>query len=226
MPRVDILDEPERLRGAFIGSVGLHGAVFALAVLYAVTGGGRRETWGDLNSGGPGSVAVNVVKSVPLPSRAGVINPVANDTQSVVPAPPPLPREQQKVKPPELGAIPLKSPKAPKRPSREESSRSRYRPVEKYPPNQLYSSTGQALVSPMIAQTGSGGIGVGTGSPFGDRFGYYVDLIRQQVARNWSTADVDARLKTAPAVVVTFTILRDGSVRDVRIAQRSGNAVL
>ena len=93
-------------------------------------------------------------------------------------------------------------------------------------PNQLYSHAGQALVTPMIGQTGSGGVGIGTGSPFGNRFGYYVDLLKQQVARNWRTGDVDPRIKSAPPVIVTFTILRDGSVRDVRVAQRSGNTVL
>jgi protein TonB len=78
----------------------------------------------------------------------------------------------------------------------------------------------------MIGMTGSGGIGVGTGSPFGSRFGYYVDLLRQRVGEKWRTTDVDPRVQTAPPVVVTFTIHRNGSVSGVRIAQRSGNAVL
>ena len=78
----------------------------------------------------------------------------------------------------------------------------------------------------MVGQTGSGGVGMGQGSTFGTRFGYYEELLKQQVARKWTTGDVDPRLKTAPPVIVTFTILRDGSARDVRVAQRSGNAAL
>jgi TonB family protein len=35
-----------------------------------------------------------------------------------------------------------------------------------------------------------------------------------------------AGLRTAPLVVVTFDIQRDGSVRNVRIAERTGNTTL
>jgi protein TonB len=77
----------------------------------------------------------------------------------------------------------------------------------------------------MVGMTGSGGIGVGAGS-FGERFGYYVDLLRQRVAEKWQTSDVDPRLQTAPPVVVTFTIHRNGSLTGVRVVQRSGNSVL
>jgi TonB family protein len=46
------------------------------------------------------------------------------------------------------------------------------------------------------------------------------------VARHWNTVDVDARVRTAPDVIVTFTILRNGQVKGVRVAQRSGNPLL
>jgi len=52
--------------------------------------------------------------------------------------------------------------------------------------------------------------------------------LRDQVARNWRTSDLDPRLRSAPPVVVTFTIRRDGSVAagSVKITQRSGNPAL
>jgi protein TonB len=78
----------------------------------------------------------------------------------------------------------------------------------------------------LIGQPGSGGIGVGQGSPFGNRYGYYVDLLRQRVAQKWRTGDVDARIRTAPPAIVTFTIRRDGSVSSVRVVQTSGNLAL
>jgi len=46
------------------------------------------------------------------------------------------------------------------------------------------------------------------------------------VAEKWHTGDVDPRIKTAPPVIVTFDLQRDGSVRNVRVAQSSGNSVL
>jgi protein TonB len=78
----------------------------------------------------------------------------------------------------------------------------------------------------MIGQAGSGGINVGRGSPFGDRFGYYVDLLRQRVGQKWRTGDVDPRVRTAPPAIVNFYIRRDGTVHSVRLVQTSGNLAL
>jgi TonB family protein len=76
--------------------------------------------------------------------------------------------------------------------------------------------------------TGGGGVSIGTSSPFGQEFGWYATLVRDKVARNWRTTDIDPRLHSLPQAVVTFTIQRDGSVPpgSVRIVQRSGNAAL
>jgi protein TonB len=223
-PHVDILEQPESLRGAFFGSVILHASLAASLILSSIVGRGSRQAWGDLNSGGPGSVAINVVNRVPLPERSGTVNPLANDTQSRVPAPPPKPKPQERAKPPEPDAIPLKSHTTPKR-AAEPASTARWR-KEQDRDNQLYNQSGQALVSPMIGQTGSGGVGVGLGSPFGNRFGNYVTILQQRVAEKWRTADIDPRIKTAPPVVVTFTIARDGTVRNVKVGQGSGNQAL
>jgi protein TonB len=154
------------------------------------------------------------------------VNPLANDTESSVPQAPPKPKPVERATEPEPDAIPLKSRSPQKKPAPKAASRDQFRVPGSERANQLSSSSGQALTSPMIGMTGSGGIGVGTGSPFGSRFGYYVDLLRQRVGEKWRTTDVDPRVQTAPPVVVTFTIHRNGSVSGVRIAQRSGNAVL
>ena len=70
-------------------------------------------------------------EAIPLPSRAGKINPVANDTESQVPqAPKPEPKKQVKV--PDEDAIPLKSRLAKKQPRPEAPQR--YRSAE--PPRQ------------------------------------------------------------------------------------------
>jgi protein TonB len=190
----------------------------------AVTGHG--EMWGDLNSGGPGSIAINVVNKIPLPARSGIVNPLANDTESAVPTPPPAPKPQRQAPPEEPDAVPIKSRTRPKPSEVARSAQNTWRAKQQERPNQLYSQSGQALVSPMIGQTGSGGVGVGLGSPFGNRFGNYVMILRQKVAEKWHTAEVDPRIRTAPPAIVTFDLMRDGSVRSVRIAQSSGNSVL
>lgn len=232
MPRrMDILDEPEALRGPLFGSVALHVAVFAAIIASSmISGMQKRELWGDPDSGGPGSIAVNVVNRVPLPARSGPVNPVASDTESMVPAPPPKAKPQRRVREPEPDAIPIPSKKAaakPRRPAREAASaNNKWRAQQKDAPNQMYGASGSGLVSPMVGQTGSGGVGVGIGSPFGTRFGNYASVLRDAVARKWNTTDVDPRIRTAPPVVVTYTILRNGQVKNVRVVQRSGIPLL
>ncbi|MDX1983966.1 MAG: energy transducer TonB [Bryobacteraceae bacterium] len=72
------------------------------------------------------------------------------------------------------------------------------------------------------SSTGAGGL-VGTGNPFGTRFGWYAQLVIQRISQKWRTEDVDARLQTANICSVSFDIQQDGSVRNVRIDQSSGN---
>ncbi len=220
----DILDEREQLRNPLLGSVGLHAAILAAALVsgYVTT---DREMFGDANSFGGGSVSITPVSRIALPSRAGRINPVANPTESTVPQPPPKPEARKRAEP-KPDAVPIKSRNAPKTESKVDASEQRYRPQREERSNQLYSPTGQALTSPMFATAGSGNVGVGASNPFGNRFGAYAALIQEAVGRKWRTNDVDPRLQTAPPVIATFELYRDGSVRNIRLLQRSGNYAL
>ena len=76
----------------------------------------------------------------------------------------------------------------------------------------------------MFEKPGSGGAGVGVNSAFGNQFGAYADLVVQRVTQKWETNGL-AGLQV-PVAVITFDILRDGSVRNSKIAQRSGNNTL
>ena len=223
-PHVNILDQPESLKKPLVGSVVLHASVAAAVVLLSYANI-KRDYWGS-NTVGGGSVAINVLHQIPMPANSGAINPVANDTHSEAPEPKPDKVKQIKVKEPPPDAIPLKSRTAPKKPSFKESSLNKYREKQIDRPNQVYSADGQKLVSPMYGQPGPGGVGVGRGSPFGDRYGYYVDILREKVAQRWHANDVDPRIRTLPPAIVTFTIRRDGSVSNVRVAQGSGNFAL
>lgn len=222
---VDILEEPERLRKPLLGSIALHASVFALLAFGALIRGRAPEIWGRPDAFGGGAIGVTAVKQIPLPSRHALPNPLANDTQSLVPQ---EPAKIEKTKPrprvnaPDPDAIPIPSRKNDRPWQRPTSA---YRPPIPERPNQVYSATGPALENPLIGQTGSGGIGVGSGSPFGNRFGYYVDLLRQRIGEKWNTGGL-SRLQTVPRVIVTFVIRRDGSIRDLRIAQTSGNYLM
>jgi periplasmic protein TonB len=240
----DILDRPEPLTGPFWGSVLMHLTVIGGLSLGYVAENRFHINMGSPNGGGIGGVMVNPVASIPLPNRGGPVNPVANDTQSQVPTPPKeAPKEKAKptpkVKAPPVNAGALPSPKAvPKKPS-EAASQARdrlrkaeaaaqantFRDQQKYNANQLYSNVGQSASSPMYSLPGGGGVRLGDSSPFGDQFGWYANLIRDNIARNWKTSDLNLR-STPPAVVVTFTIHHDGSVTNVKVGQSSGNTAL
>lgn len=222
---VDILDEADSLNKPLLGSVALHAAVFGTLLFWGVALSGHRETWGEATSGGPGSIAINVV-TIPLPSRSGAVNPLANDTESAVPTPPPAARAKKQAPAEEPDAIPIKGRTRTKASDTARSAANTWRAKQLDRPNQLYSATGPALVTSMMGQVGSGGVGVGQGSPFGNRFGNYVAILRQRVAEKWNTTDVDPRIHTLPTAIVTFELTRDGSARSVRIAQSSGNQAL
>ncbi len=225
---VDILEQRDSLRRPLLLSAVAHAAVFVSFALFTSLGP-KGMLWGDPHAVGTGAVGITAVSQIPLPGRSGEQNPLANDTESRVPAPP---KPQPKiVKPPEPDAIPLRSRKttpAPERPSRRRETAQQYR-AQPDRPNQLYSGAGQRLSSNMYGNPAggtSGAVGVGPRGAFGQRYGWYTALLEQRVGQKWRTDEVDPRLQTAPPVIVTFEIMRDGSVRNVRILQASGNRAL
>jgi periplasmic protein TonB len=215
----DILDQQESLGGPLVQSALLHAAVAGAFILASISFQHSRQVWGSAQTSAGSAVAINSVKSIPLPSRAGHINPVANDTDSQVPqAPKPEPKKQ--VKAPD-DAIPLKSRFAKQQPKPQ--ALQRYHPE---PPaqNQVFSREAPAAVTPMFEKPGSGGVGVGPNSAFGSQFGGYADLVVRRVTDKWQTTGLAGM--SLPMVVITFDIQRDGSVKNPQIAQRSGNSTL
>jgi len=215
----DILDQQDSLRGPLLQSVLLHGAIAGAFILASISYQHSREVWGSAQTSAGSAVAINSVKSIPLPSRAGHINPVANETESQVPqAPKPEPKKQ--VKSPE-NAIPIKSRFAKEQPKPQ--AQQRYRP-QPPAPNQVFSRDAPAAVSPVFQKPGTGGVGVGPNSTFGTQFGGYASLVVQRVTDKWQTTGLAGM--HLPMVVITFDIQRDGSIRNPQIAQRSGNSTL
>jgi TonB family protein len=220
--RAHILDEPESLGKPFVGSVIFHAAVFGTLFWLSYSYQASRVQWGITNpGGGPGSVAINSVKTIPLPQRSGQLNPLANDSESRIPEEP-KPAPQPRAKAPEPDAIPLRS-RLPDKPARQDTSQTRYRPQTDYRPNQVYSHEAPALVSPMFEKPGSGQVGVGQNSPLGTLCGAYAAQMQQIVASKWRTNDIDSRLQVAPPVIMTFTLHKNGSIDGLQKKQSSGN---
>ncbi|HWR52484.1 MAG TPA: TonB family protein [Bryobacteraceae bacterium] len=223
---VDILEQRDSLKRPIVISVAAHAALATAIVLYTQIGLSGALQWGTPNSLGGGSVGVSSVKQVPLPPRSGAANPLANDTESRVPAPP-KPEVRKTAPREDPDAIALRTRKKPPEERPRYGQQARNSRMEPGRPNQLYSTSGQALSSNMYGNaSGTGGVGVGSGSAFGSRFGWYRDLLERRIAEKWRTDEVDPRLQTAPPAIVTFTIQRNGTIGDVRILQTSGNYAL
>jgi len=222
MSHADILDDRDSFRTPILGSLILHVCLFALIPLYAWYQATYSARFGSQSPVGGGSVGIDVSKTIQLPRPRGEINPLAHETESQVPSPV-KPEPKKKVEAPDKDAVPLlKQKKAEAKPSRPERTvPERYHPRAVLP-DQVTSSEGQRLITNMLAKQGSGGIGANTNSALGNQFGWYLDLVKQRIAQKWDTSQVDPRLQTAPPVIVDFDILRDGSVSNVRIIQRSG----
>ncbi len=216
----DILDQPESLGGPFVQSVLLHAAIAGALVISSISFEHSHQVWGSTNTSAGSAVAVTAVKSIPLPSHQGELNPVANDTDSQVPQPVAKPQPRTQVAVPEK-AIPLPSRLAKRQPKPEVTQHYHPKPISE---NQLLSHIGQAAVSPMFQKPGAGGVGVGADSTFGNQFGGYADLVVQRVTNAWQTNGLAGQ--NLPVAVITFDIMRNGTVTNAKIAQSSGNSIL
>jgi outer membrane biosynthesis protein TonB len=214
-----ILDEREPLGRAFLGALAIHVlAIGGLAVFNIAT---KHTTFGAPDAGGT-AVGVEAVKSIPLPHR-GPENPVANDSKSELPQ---ETAKKQAVKEPEIpkDAIRLKARDAKKRLPK---AAPKFRSFDDLQANQLTSSRPQAVSDPLLtSMPGAGRVGAGTNTTLGEKFASYAAQVRQIIAQQWKTGDVDARLKSAPPIIASFEIARDGTVRGVTLTDKSGNSSL
>jgi TonB family protein len=221
---MNMFDPRDSLRKPFIGAVTVH-VLMAGAVILSVWLKGTVNPFGAKDAGGA-AVGIEAVNSIPLVHH-GDTNPVANDSPSEVPQEPAKPEpERVKREPVSKDAIPIKTKNAKVAPKETAASPSKYRPFDEVDPNKVYSKQPQAVSTPMFQAAGAGQIGLGLNTTLGSRFGEYAARIRQLVSEQWHTGDVDASIKTAPKVILNFELMRDGSVRGVRIVQSSGVSAL
>lgn len=176
-----------------------------------------------------GAVTVTAVQGIPITVDRRAQNPVANPVEHEVPAP------QEAPKPPEPRPVEpeAKAVEIPAVTKKAESKRPPQPKVQKSAPkgeeNQLRSSTGAAASSPIFSgqqQAGSGGVGFGSGSPFGTRFGWYAAALQRRVSEEWGKTLGQVQGGSPSAAVVAFRILRDGRIDSIQVAQSSGNASL
>ena len=213
----------QTLQRFLLVSLALH-CVLAGVALVSAWLGHRGGDWG----GPGGSVTVGVVGSlpaIPLP-QPEVVSPsrVVDESKGLYKSEPqPKPQPQ-----PDATPIPKfernKPPKYISRPSKILEN-----PVAP-PANAVPYGGGGAPNVPTTSfalgagttQAGLGFNGVG-GGDFGSRFSWYVEAVQRRISRSWLQSTVDPSVAWAPRVVVTFTILRDGSVTNLQVTRSSNN---
>jgi protein TonB len=63
------------------------------------------------------------------------------------------------------------------------------------------------------------------GGDFASRYGWYIEAVKRAVNQNWmqNTIDPSVRAGRRAKTVITFTINRDGSIKNIRVSESSGN---
>ncbi|HEV8144825.1 MAG TPA: TonB family protein, partial [Bryobacteraceae bacterium] len=168
-----------------------------------------------------GAIGVGVVDKIPI-SHEGPKNLLANDSKSeaVQAVTKPEVRDRAEVTP--RDAVPLLRDRKSK--AREQRKLPSFSKIEA---NQVTSTLPQALSSPMYSEApGSGQVGTTANTTLGSRFAGYAAQIRTLVAQQWRTSGIDQRLQNPPQVIVTFELMRNGTIRNLRLLQKSGNSAL
>ncbi len=73
--------------------------------------------------------------------------------------------------------------------------------------------------SPGVTVAGQGG------GDFSTRYGWYIEAVRRKINSNWDQFTIDSAVRSARRAhaVMSFTIYRDGSVKNARLEQSSNN---
>lgn len=179
----------------------------------------RGEPWG---GPGGGAIQVSVVRSlpgVPLPRPPVVAEGrVATDVPGLHPSPRKKaePQKEELAKEiPRFGEEPRQQPAPP---------RQEDRPTF-LSPGAIPSAGGGPVALPYTSfQAGGaeGGMSFGSGGAFGSRYPWYVESVRRRISSNWLLSTVDPYVKWAPRAVITFEILRNGTIVNTQVVQSSG----
>jgi periplasmic protein TonB len=186
--------------------------------------------WGGVGGGDDG-VKVNLVASAGIP-----MPPTVNPTESEAVDPTKgLNKEEPKPKEPEPKTDATKIPKFEKEKPLPSSKPSKVFEKKTPPPENAvpYGKGGQMNVPTGYSDTPgplSGGIAVQGqgGGDFSLRYAWYVEAVKRAISQNWMQNTIDPAVRAArkAKTTVTFTINRDGTVKNIRISESSGNRSL
>ncbi len=217
------------LRKFLVYSAFLHGAL-ALAIGVSAYYQYRGNSWGGVGGSEGNDVKVTLVSSagIPMPKPDFTTESKAIDPTKGLykeePKPPDIPEPPKE----ELKIPEFKDAHPPKPPSHASKVFVDKRPTPNNAVNYGkggnpnlrtgYNNTPGAA-SPGVAVQGQGG------GDFTTRYGWYIEAVRRKINGNWDQFTIDPAVRSARRAhaIMTFTIYRDGSVKNVRLEQASNN---
>ena len=213
----------DSLKGPLVWSLAFHAALFS-SLAVSTLRSHRGELWGGAGSGAISVGLVGRLPGVPLPKPDVVTTSrVVDETHGLHKA---LPKAPAKL--PETPAKQIPE-FARNKPQRLVTRPSRVLEDETPPPPGAipYGQGGSPSLPytqfTMGAATESGLGFTAPGGAFGARYPWYVEAVRRKISSNWLHSTVEPGLRWAPRVVVTFQVLRDGTVINVEVVRSSGN---
>jgi len=216
--------QDQSLRQFLIYSIIMHTSV---AVVIAVSAyiQFRDNRWGGIG-GELGGTKVSLVSAagVPMPKETVVTESKAVDpTKGLYKEEPPKPPEP-KTDATKIPKFEKEKPLPPSRPSRTLENKTAI-PENAVP----YGKSGNPDLPTGYSQTpggGSSGVSVqgAGGADFATRYGWYIAATKRRVEPNWNTLFLPPAVRNTLHCVITFTILRDGTIKNLRVLQSSGNS--
>jgi TonB family protein len=213
-------------------SLFLHAGLAALvvtSVIIKLTG----NQWSGMGGTQGNEVKVNLVSSagIPMPPPPDITDSRTFDpTNSLFKAevPKPSPPKVDPPKPADAIKLPKfekeKRPKGIQHPSKTFDTKAP-------PPDNAIPGNGGRLTPPTGTNDtpGAGAQQVvvqGAGGDFASRYGWYIEAVKRRINQSWLQNTIDPAVRAARQAhsVVQFTINRDGSVKDIRLQQSSGNS--
>lgn len=186
---------------------------------------GRGNQWAGAGGGGE-NVKVNLVGSagIPMPRPKIAESQVVDPTKSLY-----KPEDAPKLPDPILDAakIPEFKHEKPLPPTHKSKVFENKQPP---PPNAVPGHGGAPAIPTGVGEKAGSTNGLEVkgegGGDFASRYGYYVESVKRRIQSNWLQNTIDPAVRQAHVAhaVAEFSIYRDGTVKDIRIVQSSGNA--
>jgi protein TonB len=214
----ELVSSPESIMAPAAGSLLLHGGLVAVLLAYGLIAGLiHHNQWG--SAGSSGSIQVNMVSALPLPSdQPPNENVLATDTPSQAPAEPAT-KTKQAV---DDSTLAISGKNKPKQNTRK---------AKQHEPQQdnlarYGEQSGSSMARSMQPLGFTSGQTTVSDGDFGSRFGWYVDGINRKMTASSFRQEVDPHTPRGSRAYVQFAIHRDGSVGNVQMNQNSGSQTL